>query len=84
MAHREITCVVCGEKITDSTTNHTKLYCSELCAGEAWRRRKGKKPRQRVPSCIHNKYIECEIHKCSTCGWNPNVELKRKEALGYG
>lgn len=32
--------------------------------------------------CIYNTSIDCFIHtKCETCGWNPEVEAKRKQEI---
>ena len=84
MEYKEITCAICGKKTTDRSTNHTRLYCSPHCNRQALFIRRGMGPKMPAFSCIHNKYIECQIHKCSTCGWNPEVEQKRKEAFAYG
>ena len=84
METQEIKCVVCGKKITDRSTNHSRMYCSLSCNYLAFRTRHGmaKPP---AYSCIHNKYVECKTHNsCGTCGWNPEVEQRRKEAFAYG
>lgn len=34
-------------------------------------------------TCIHNVWITCgEIHDCSTCGWDPDVQERRKATRG--
>ena len=38
------------------------------------------KPWKETP-CIHNDGVVCDVHNCETCGWNPDVEKKRKEAI---
>lgn len=32
-----------------------------------------------IPSCRHNKMVECprETRDCSKCGWNPEIAHKR-------
>lgn len=27
--------------------------------------------------CCFNRFINCENNKCATCGWNPEVSVKR-------
>lgn len=83
--YREFNCAVCGKKAIDMSPTGTRKYCSVSCAEKAFRISKGIGTSGfTTPSCIHNDAVECQIHKCSTCGWNPRVEAKRKEALGYG
>ena len=84
MEYREITCIVCGKKIVDRSSCHTRKFCSEYCAQANYRRRHGVGVHTVTPSCIHNKEVLCMVHKCGTCGWNPKVETKRKEALANG
>lgn len=83
--YREFTCVVCGAKAVDRSPAQKKMYCSDSCAWKGYRVSHGIGTSGFVtPDCIYNDSVECKIHKCSTCGWNPRVEAKRKEALGYG
>ena len=84
MNDREVTCVYCGAKIIDRSTNHTRKYCSNYCMQAQWRRNHGVGVNPKTPSCIHNREVQCVDHKCGRCGWNPKVEQKRKEAMGYG
>ena len=81
MDYREVTCAMCGKKITDRSTNHAKLYCSAACNHLAYRIRNGMVAKAPTFSCIHNQYVECQIHNCGTCGWNPEVAQKRIEAF---
>jgi hypothetical protein len=84
MEYRETTCVYCGAKITDRSTNHARKFCSDYCAQAQFRRDHGIGVMIKTPSCIHNIHIRCEDHRCGRCGWNPEVEQKRKEAFAYG
>ncbi len=81
MNYREFTCVVCGTKATDRSHSQNRMYCSVQCRDIGFRRNHGVGVSIKTPSCVHNKEIACQIHKCSTCGWNPEVEQKRKAAL---
>ena len=82
--YREFNCVVCGAKAIDRSPAQKRMYCSEQCAFHKFRRNHGIGVGIKTPSCIYNKEVHCEIHKCGTCGWNPKVEQRRKEALSYG
>ena len=84
MNYREFTCVVCGAKAIDRSPAQKRIVCSDQCGQVRFRRNHGVGVGMKTPSCVHNKEIACQIHKCSTCGWNPEVEQKRKEALAYG
>lgn len=35
----------------------------------------------KIPSCPHNHDVLCEVHKCTTCGWNPEVSALRRLLL---
>ena len=85
MEYREITCICCGAKAIDMSKTKTKKYCSEQCAWKQYRRNHGVGVKPVItPSCIYNEEVECKNHKCGSCGWNPKVEKKRKEAIAYG
>ena len=84
MKYREFNCVVCGAKAIDRSPAQKGLYCSQRCNMMHFRRDRGVGVEIKTPSCIHNKEVRCFEHKCGTCGWNPKVEMKRKEAMGYG
>ena len=32
-------------------------------------------------TCIYREGVECSVHKCEHCGWNPEVEIIRKQAI---
>ena len=83
MKYREFTCIYCGAKSIDRSTSQSKKYCDITCQ-RAYLNQKKRKKLDVDCTCIHNRNVLCNLQKCSTCGWNPNVELKRKEAIGYG
>ena len=33
------------------------------------------------PRCVHNHGVVCETRNCGKCGWNPNVDEKRRKAI---
>lgn len=35
----------------------------------------------KIGSCKYNVHIECERQVCNKCGWNPDVEEKRKQKV---
>ena len=37
-----------------------------------------------VESCRFNRGVECSERNCGACGWNPNVNKKRVDALRAG
>ena len=78
---QETNCVICGKKITDRSTNHARKYCSESCSYQGWRIRNGLQAKKPAFLCVHNNYVECQIHNCRTCGWNPEVAQKRLDAF---
>ena len=82
--YREFNCAVCGVKAIDRSPTQSRLYCSDSCCYKAYRINKGIVKGFVTQPCIHNVGVLCDRHKCSTCGWNPRVEAKRKEALCYG
>ena len=72
---REFTCIVCGKKGIDRSNKNTQKYCSKECANKARYGKREEKP------CLYNEGVACSAQKCSKCGWNPEVEKKRKEKL---
>ena len=84
MKYRELTCIVCGEKAVDRSRAQNRMYCSKQCRMIHFRQNLGAKLGLNAPSCVHNNGVLCEDHKCGNCGWNPEVEQKRKEDLAYG
>ena len=85
MKYREFNCIVCGAKDIDRSRTRTKKFCSESCARLHFSRSKGIGfTYNQAPSCMFNDALICKNHKCGSCGWNPRVEQKRKEAMAYG
>lgn len=75
--HREFTCIICGKKSIDRSPSGTKKYCSHECYyASFYQRTCGNKQR-----CRFNKGVQCAAHECIDCGWNPQVEQRRKEAF---
>ena len=85
MKYREFTCLCCGAKGIDKSRTKLKKFCDYHCSQRYHHKKKqGKLDIEPILPCIYNIAVSCRHHKCSTCGWNPKVEQKRKEALGYG
>lgn len=85
MKYREFTCLNCGAKGIDRSTTKTRKFCDIHCSQSYnYRKKLGKLYDVPSHSCIYNREVRCYLHKCGVCGWNPKVEQKRKEALGYG
>lgn len=84
MEYKEFTCVICGKKALDKSTTQSRMYCSQKCASIAYERNRKMRRKCRESCCVYNPNVLCWGHKCSNCGWNPKVETRRKEALGYG
>ena len=70
---REFTCVVCGAKGIDRSRTGTKIYCSEKC--------REKHRADNLTTCKYNVGVCCAVRRCSACGWNPEVEKRRKQKL---
>lgn len=77
---REFTCIVCGTKGIDTSVSGCKIFCSRRCR-EIHR---SKVRAENLIPCQYNDGVICDRQKCSTCGWNPKVEKRRKEKLGNG
>lgn len=89
MEHRQYICFVCGKIGTDRSTRQNRMFCSNNCRQKHYRRMGvGRYARQYKPrptkTCVHNDEVICLMRNCSACGWNPEVEQKRKEAFAYG
>ena len=70
-----ITCHVCGKSaIVDGNNGR---YCSVACRKAA----KSASYGWGEIRCKFNDYVNCGVHECDKCGWNPEVEQKRKEAI---
>lgn len=81
---RKFTCLNCGAKGIDNSKSGNRKFCDPNCTQAYYRRQHGVGVEIKTPPCTYNKEIRCNEHKCGSCGWNPKVEKKRKEALGYG
>lgn len=73
---KEFTCIVCGARGFDRSLSENKMYCSKKC--------RNKHSASLLTQCKYNDAILCERQKCRSCGWNPEVEKRRKEKLGNG
>lgn len=78
---REFNCVVCGKLAIDKGSSVEAKYCSDECRNKG-RYLRSIKPRV-VVVCKYNEGVDCLNEKCDKCGWNPEVEKRRKETL-YG
>ena len=70
-----ITCPVCKKVAT--IDSNCGIYCSAECREAA---RSAKYGWGEI-RCKFNDYVNCGVHQCDNCGWNPEVEQKRKEAI---
>lgn len=61
-------CIICGKNVPSAN----QLYCGPTCRNKGWYRRE---------VCLDTDYLDCYGGDCSRCGWNPEVEKRRKEAL---
>ena len=85
MEQRTFICLNCGAKGIDTSRTKTKKFCNMHC-NQAYYYKKKRGKTEIVPTfpCRYNWQVQCNRKKCSTCGWNPEVEAKRKEALANG
>ncbi len=77
----QYTCIVCGAKGIDRSGTGRRKFCSRQCSDLYWRKENGSEAKAGA-GCLFNEGVACENHQCLTCGWHPNVEKRRKEALG--
>ena len=70
-----ITCPVCGKRAT--IDSNCGIYCSPECRNAA---RSAKYGWGEI-RCKFNDYVNCGVQECEKCGWNPEVEQKRKGAI---
>ena len=78
--YREFNCVVCGAKAIDRSFKKNAKYCSVKCANKNRHGKYGKVART-LPACKFNEGVDCTRKSCDKCGWHPDVERMRKEAL---
>lgn len=67
-------CQECGIEFEGRPGQTYRLFCSKKCL------RKAKNRRKTFP-CPHNDGVECDQKQCYRCGWNPDVEKRRKEKI---
>ena len=79
MRHEELSvCEHCGKEFVSRRLG--ARFCSHICANQ---RPSGRKDYTQKKVCPYNIAVECDIYqraKCESCGWNPKVEQKRREA----
>lgn len=78
MEHEEKRCPVCNTAIRKDSK---AIYCCQACSRAAYYRRHTKALRADGGMCYFNSEVLCTKKQCETCGWNPVVEKRRKEAL---
>ena len=71
----EVKCLVCHKRAMNNGNNGR--YCSVECREAARRASYGWGDIR----CQFNDYVNCGVQECEKCGWNPEVEQKRKEAI---
>ena len=69
--YRVFYCANCGKPSIDRSINGCAKYCSKECM---YLHHKG-------GVCKFNRGVNCDGGNCNNCGWNPEVEKKRKECL---
>lgn len=73
--YREFICVYCGQTDIDNSPTQSRRFCSDHCRN-AFHYTRRTKPVETV--CLYNDGVECATHNCTRCGFNPEVEEKRK------
>ena len=63
------TCEFCG-KVFETQRN------AACCSNRCWER-----ARRQTWACPHNEQLVCQFKDCHRCGWNPEVEARRKDQL---
>lgn len=81
-----LVCEVCGTEFLKTRFN--KEYCSRRCASVAANRAARARARELIAEngteCPYNVAVRCDERKCNSCGWNPVVARRRKEARCNG
>ena len=79
MEHKK-ECIICGKEFLDTSYKKNRTVCSPECKRERYYR--WRNARKIDDECPYNTYVQClSVRNCSACGWNPDVEKERKEAL---
>lgn len=76
---REFKCVVCGSMGIDNSPTRNRMFCCDDCKHTYYYGQARKNASE--SECPHNDGVLCGKPKCKTCGWNPDVEKRRKEKL---
>lgn len=71
---REYICRNCKKKFL---SDREKKYCSARC-NKTYKQREY---RESLFACRFNEAVFCSQLQCETCGWNPEVEKKRREKV---
>lgn len=68
-------CKQCGDEFEGKPGETVRLFCSGKCFHD-FRRQESKH------TCPNNHHVICtDRYYCYKCGWNPEVEKRRKEAM---
>ena len=46
--------------------------------------RREKEMKKIIHNCKYNKMVGCDVQNCARCGWNPEVEEKRRRETRLG
>lgn len=72
------TCLFCGK--SGETNRREQKYCGTACRQRY--RRNVRRPQLEFTPCPYNAGVDCRGDNCFKCGWNPEVEQKRREKMG--
>lgn len=67
-------CKQCGKEFDGQPGEFNRVFCSGKCYHDFRRK-------QKQFTCPHNEGVVCSLKRCYTCGWNPDVEKRRKEKI---
>lgn len=73
-------CVWCNTPFQQKA--NSQKYCSPQCAKQAHLDANAHlRPVPQRHKCPHNANLMCERRTCSRCGWNPEVEKRRRAKI---
>lgn len=87
----EYRCKQCGISFRGSNQSHSYDFCSRSCAARyRWDNKQIQEYDQQLQwkcedgrwVCPYHAHVSCRTRRCTSCGWNPEVERKRNEMLG--
>lgn len=83
---KEFTCVVCGAKSVDRSHRNDRKFCGQQCRSRYWyiKRKDSIGVYKGSQCCKFNAGVSCIEERCESCGWNPAVAHRRKEAALEG